>query len=280
LKGCPELVDGAIAYAEGNKAFAIQKLQAARSLNTPAQLKQLAGALRTIGEASPTDAGRPLIEVAALLSTEQSTASAATLPNNPYSPPGAGASASPPSPPVATAVQRAPDRSDIAERLALYALTAREDPARRVGETVDIASAQGVPCEVGGSPAVCYRRKQGALMVTDVVASEDCGQRTFLSAADSDTPGFGFLWTLPARAQGVHGASFAVRGWQWLFIAVKSPAKPQVADRGCFVTWSAFQPRLVPTLTSQSFDPKRSQSARQVFADEPALGGMQRRRGD
>lgn len=72
LKGCPELVDGALAYVEGNKPLAVQKLEAARALNTPAQLKQFASALRTIGEAS--DSGQPLVEVAALLSGEGQSA--------------------------------------------------------------------------------------------------------------------------------------------------------------------------------------------------------------
>lgn len=105
-----------------------------------------------------------------------------------------------------------------------------------------------------GMPATCLRRKQGALMVTDVIASEDCGQRLFIAAADSDTAAFGFLWTRPARSRGIHGASFAVQGRQWLFVAVKPVAKPQPTDRGCFVTWSGFQPRLVPGLSNDSDD--------------------------
>jgi hypothetical protein len=155
--------------------------------------------------------------------------------------------------PSAPREQRAGDRRSIAERLALYALTAREDPARRFAETVETADAQGVPCQVSGSPATCLRRKQGPMTVTDVVASDECGGRVFLSATDSDTPTFGLLWTLPARP-GIHGATFSVKGGQWLFVVVEPAAKPQAADRGCFVTWSGFQPRLVPGMSTDAED--------------------------
>ena len=93
------------------------------------------------------------------------------------------------------------------------------------------------------------------MIITDVVASEECGSRAFLVASESDTPAFGYLWMLPARAAGIHGAHFAVRGGQWVFVGVKPPTKPQPTDRACFVTWSGFVPRLVPGSSNGTSDP-------------------------
>jgi len=248
LKGCPEIVEGAVAYAGGDKPGAMVKLNEARAKNTPEQLAKFAEALREV--ANTTDAAKPLAEVASILTTPlesvpaaAETQGSASVKATPEQPP-ASHSAS-----VATQSEHSGDRRSIAERLALYALTAREDPARRFAETVEVSDAPGVPCQVAGSPALCLRRKQGPMTVTDAVAAEECGTRVFLSAADSDTPAFGLLWTLPTRP-GVHGATFSLKGGQWLFVAVKPPAKPQATDRNCFLTWSGFQPRLVPALTS------------------------------
>jgi len=243
LKGCPELVDGAIAYAEGDKPLALQKLDRARALNTPAQLKQFAVALRTVGEASP-EAGKPLIEVAALLSGEATVRTDVLAPFVPAeAPKSSPATVSPEAArPVATNdVQRL-----NTQQLTLYALTARTDPMR-IEENTVWSTAAGVECQVGQSPALCVAPKRGPMIVTDVVTSEECSQRVYLAAADSDTPAFGLQSLLPARSAGIHGGSFFVAGWQWLFVAIKRPAKPQPNDQDCFVTWGGFRPRLIPT---------------------------------
>jgi len=253
LKGCPELVDGTIAYAEGNKALATQKLEAARSLNTPAQLKQFAVALRAIGEASP-DMGQPLVEVAALLTAEPRGAKIDVVATAAPAAP-AGAAAPTASTPPAAPPPDAERRRARSEEYLLLALTAPNDPMRQVTETVLVADAPAANCQIGASPATCARRRQGPVIITDVVASEECGSRVFLVAAESDTPAFGYVWMLPARTQGVHGGHFAVRGGQWVFVGVKPPSKPQAADRACFVTWSGFVPRLVPGSSKATSDP-------------------------
>jgi hypothetical protein len=245
LKGCPELVDGAIAYVEGDKAGATRKLKGARALNTPEQLKQFAAALRTIGDES--DSGKPLVEVAALLSGEvhaTASISAGALTAEPAEArqSASGALAKPEAEEPAEA-QRGPTPG----QLALFALTAEHDPMRLVAESVPVSDVPGADCQIAGQPATCLRRRQGPVVVTDVVASDECASRVFLLAADSDTPAFGFLWMLPARLPGIHGAQFAVGGGQWLFVGVRPAAKPQPSDRACFVTWSGFRPRLIPS---------------------------------
>lgn len=139
LKGCPEPVDGAIAYVEGNKSLAKQKIAAARALNTPAQLKQFASALKTIGEAS--DSGKPLVEVAALLSGEEadakiivSDASSAAAPTQPV----ARAPASSNDPTAAASPGPADNgrRRSRPDEYLLLALTAPNDPMRQMTETV------------------------------------------------------------------------------------------------------------------------------------------------
>lgn len=240
LKGCPELVDGAVAYLEGDKARAARKLRRAGALNSPEQLQQFAGALRRLGAAS--DAGKPLVEVAALLAEQQPVTPTPVV----VAPAPVAAATTAPTIVVSPPIAERP-RGPTPEQLALLALTAQDDPMRLVTESVGLASPTGMECEVAGSPAVCIRRKQGPLVVTDVVASEECAGRALLVAADTDTPAFGLLWALPARAPGVQGGRFAVGGGQWLFVAVKAPSKPQASDRGCFLTWSGFRPRFVPS---------------------------------
>ena len=251
LKGCPELVDGTVAYAEGDKPLALTKLERARSLNTPAQMKQFADAVRIVGEASPGDVGRPLLEVATLLSgaTEvRADVPAPLVPENPYKPASATpSSASREQPPGALDARR-----PSLDQFALYALTARTDPQRLVSETVWTADAPGIECQIAEGPGKCVQSRQGPLIVTDVVASGDCAQRVFLVATDSDSLAFGFSWLVPARADGIHGGNFFVAGYQWLFVAIKPPLKPQATDRGCFVTFSGFRPRLVPALAREA----------------------------
>lgn len=254
LKGCPELVEGAVAYAEGHQRLAQQKLASAKQQNSPEDLARLAAALREV--ASRTEAARPLAEVAAILTSDEPSPPPSE-PSAPSPPPEVAPSAL-----LASPIQPLPPRSSpteerkaIAERLALYALTAREDPTRRVTETIELADAPGTACQVAGSEAICLRRQKGPFVVTDVVTSEECGWRVSLAVSDSDAPAplFGFSWVVPARAQGVHGASFALRGGQWLYVAIKS-AKPSPTDRACFVTWSGYRPRLVPSLAGELDD--------------------------
>lgn len=235
LKGCSDLVDGAIAYTEGDKARGTEKLNSARAQNTPEQLRKFAASLHAI--ASATESARPLDEVATILAGGASTAIA--QPAVVVDPKRESEAA------AATSV--ADEKRATAQRLAIYALTAHDDPSRRTTETVELSVSPGLPCQIAGSPALCGRRKQGPVTVTDVVASEECGQRAFLVAADSDTPSFGLVWMLPARTQGIHGANFTVKGGDWLFVAMKSaPKQTGAAERGCFLTWSGFQPRLAP----------------------------------
>lgn len=248
LKGCPELVDGAIAYAEGNKPAAIAKIETARSLNTPAQLQAFAAELRSIGETTPE--AKPLIEVADLLvgtSVDTKTTAAVTTPVEPKA---IREVKEPSTQPVASSETGATleeARRLSPEQLALYALAARSDPMRLLTETVPTENAAGAACQIAGSEGLCIRGRQGPVVVTDVLVSEECGARVYLLAADSDTPAFGFLWTLPARAEGIHGGNFSVAGGQWLFIGVKPAPKSKSGDRGCFLTWSGFKPRLIPS---------------------------------
>ena len=252
LKGCPELVEGAIAYAEGDKPLALKKLERARALNTPEQLQKFAVALRTVGEASP-EAGKPLLEVAALLSSEAEVRADVPTPLVPPAPHALPPTAARPA--LATQIQ-APEIDDARrpslEQLTLHALSARSDPMRLMSETVWTEEAIGVECKIGGTSATCVQPKQGPIIVTDIVASEECAQRVFLVTADSDTPAFGLHWLVPARAAGAHGSNLFVAGWQWLFVAIKPSIKPQPSDRGCFVTWAGFKPRLVPAVGRES----------------------------
>jgi hypothetical protein len=245
LKGCPELVDGALAYAEGDKALGTQKLEAARALNSPAQLKQFAEALRVIGKSGP-EAAAPLVSVADILAPPSGVATASIVVSDPV-PTTATALPSPTSAPVPGEIsEHRGANADYNVQLTMLALAAPVDPLRLFTSTLTVLPAE-TNCEVAGAPATCSRRQEGPLIVTDVVASPACGERAFLLSAFSDTTGFGHAWVVPASMTGIHGARFMVKGGEWLHVGARPADKPSTAKGDCFVTWSGFRPRLVPT---------------------------------
>jgi hypothetical protein len=246
LKGCPELVEGAIAYADGNKALGMQKLEAARALNTPEQLKPFAEALRTIGKTGP-DAAAPLVTVADILVPPMTAAVAApALASGPAT---TASTASAARPSASRADEEEPGlpaaRNDPYLQPILLALTASTDLLRLFTKTATVKPGE-INCEVSGDPATCGRQQEGPVVITDVVASPGCGDRAYLINAFSDTTGFGHAWVVPASTPGIHGARLVVKAGEWLHIGARPVEKAAVAKGACFVTWSGFRPRLVP----------------------------------
>jgi hypothetical protein len=243
LKGCPELVDGAIAFAEGNKALGMQKLEAARSLNTPEQLKPFAAALRALGENGP-EAAAPLVTVADLLVPPTNTVTTIVVVSDPVPTTAvADAPLGPNARPALGAVVEG--RADQNVQLTVLALTAPVDPLRLFTKSVTVTAGE-INCDISGDPATCSRRQEGPIIVTDVVASAGCADRAFLLSAFADTTGFGNTWVVPASMPGIHGARLVVKGGEWLHVGARPAEKASTAKGACFVTWSGFRPRLVP----------------------------------
>jgi hypothetical protein len=248
LKGCPELVDGTIAYAEGDKALAMQKLEEARALNTPEQLKPFAEALRSLGKTGP-GAAAPLVAVADLLVPATSSSMAGS----------AVASAPIPTERTVATAQRGtpqaaepepilpttPKNGDPNAQLIMLALTAPIDPLRMITKTVTIKGTEG-NCDVVGDSSTCERQQEGPVIVTDVVASAGCGDRAFLLASLSDSTSLGQAWVVPAVTTGIDGARLVVKPGEWLHVGARRADKTSTAKGACFVTWSWYRPRLVP----------------------------------
>jgi hypothetical protein len=251
LKGCPELVDGAIAFAEGNKALGRQKLEAARSLNSPEQLKPFAAALRALGENGP-EAAASLVTVADILVPPTSTVTATVVVSDPVPTTVAvGAPLGPNAPPALGAiVEGRGSNTDQNVQLTVLALTAPVDPLRLFTKTVTVTAGE-INCDISGDPATCTRRQEGPIIVTDVVASAGCADRAFLLSAFADTTGFGNAWVVPASMPGIHGARLVVKGGEWLHVGARPAEKASTAKGACFVTWSGFRPRLVPSVQKE-----------------------------
>jgi len=249
LRGCPELVDGAIAYAEGDKNGALEKLEAARKANTPAQLQQFAGALKSLGSLSP-EAAAPLLDVAEILSPSARTSVATSAAVRVvFSTEGVAQHANPLETGEAVDVGKVGEPAEgsagvTATEPALLALSASVDPMRLVTETM-MVEGDTPNCHLLGVPAMCSKRREGPLVVTDIVASSACKDRVFLMATSSDSPGFGYLWIVPSQYPGIHAARFATRGGEWLFVGARAAEKPSGTEAPCFVTWAGFRPRFV-----------------------------------
>ncbi len=245
LKGCPELVEGAMAYAEGDEALALRKLEIARAKNTPEQLKPFSEALRHIAKTGP-DAAAPLARVADALLPPADAAHAPVVVSAPVAniaPRATVPRATSSAPGALTDRSLAP--SDAALQLTFMALTASVDPMRLFTTTVPITPA-ALNCEIAGDPATCSKRQEGPIVVTDIVASPSCADRAFVLASYSDTTGFGHIWVAPAGSPGIHGARLVVRGGEWLYVGARPDDKPSKTKPTCYVTWSGFRPRLVP----------------------------------
>lgn len=77
IKGCGDLVDGALLYAQGDKQGALHKIELAKQQNSPAELRQFGEALRQAAMLPGAESvAQPLNEVADLLGAAGSPAEA------------------------------------------------------------------------------------------------------------------------------------------------------------------------------------------------------------
>lgn len=70
VKGCPEIADGVIAYADGKDADAEAKLRSAAALNSPEQLRQFTKVLEPLIDAADEDLAKKLRPALAILKGE------------------------------------------------------------------------------------------------------------------------------------------------------------------------------------------------------------------
>ncbi len=253
IKGCGELVDGVLLYAQGDKPGAMQKVELARRENSPAELRRFGEALR--GAAALPGAAsiaQSLNELADLLGAEGGQvaaqgASPAVAMQAGSALAAAGKASVTPTDAAVTIVERPREREDAVSR----ALSASSDPNRIVSESYDLSALEGrTSCKVAGVDAVCFMGREGPLLVTDVIGATACPERLFIGATESDTPLLGFHWLFETRTTAVTGARFVVRGGEWLQFAIIPGKKGLSGSAECQISWSGFRPWVVPGMTA------------------------------
>jgi hypothetical protein len=252
IKGCGELVDGVLLYVQGDKPGAMQKLTVVKQENTPADLERFGKALRATAEMpGASGVAGPLNQVADLLDStgKQAAPAEGVVGVAVLAPPSAPARSDVPTPTSATLtiIDKPREHDDLAAR----ALSASADANRIVSESYGLSAKEGrVPCKVAGLDAICFKGREGPLLVTDVIGASACTDRLFIGATESDTPDFGFHWSFEARATAVTGARFAVRGGEWLYFAIVPGKKGLSESAECQIAWSGFRPWIVPGMTA------------------------------
>jgi hypothetical protein len=252
IKGCGELVDGVLLYVQGDKPGATRKLLQVKQQNTPADLERFGKALRETAEVPGASAvAGSLNQVADLLDSNGRPVAPTDAVGGVDTPaPGAAAArsvAAVPTGATLTILDRPRDRDDLAAR----ALSASADANRIVSESYGLTAKEGrVPCKVAGLDAICFKGREGPVLVTDVIGTSACSDRLFIGATESDTPDLGFHWSFEARATAITGARFAVRGGQWLYFAIVPGKKGLSESPECQIAWSGFRPWIVPGMTS------------------------------
>jgi hypothetical protein len=250
LKGCPEVVDEIVLYIEGDEPAAMAKLKAGAKQNSPEDIRRFSEVLlRSSGIPGAAQFAGPITQITKVLMTETALENSVSVRDRAQTSPVRG-TAKADSPLVATTVSSVttahagPSRSD----LALYALTAPVDPTRTETESVSFAAVTlPTPCVVAGVPGLCVSRREGPLVVTDLLSLSGCPGRLFVGAALSDDGGRGLRWFAEASASGLTGARLFVAGGEWLQVILVPSPKADQQDTRCAVTWSGFRPRMVPS---------------------------------
>jgi hypothetical protein len=266
LKGCPELVDGMLLYAQGDEVSGQRKLREGIAQNSPEDVKRYAKTLLELsGLPGAKEFAGPVVEVASFLASQadaagppEATPAAVAVAANVASSQQpdryalheanrtrSTTKAEPQEPlefdaPVSATAQR--DRSEVL----LYSINAASDPTRMITDSSSPATALvAIPCMIGDLAAKCVKLKAGPLVVTDVVALTGCPDSLFMGSGP-ETGSNGLRWLIEAQPTAVTGARLLVRGNEWLYAAVRPKGKEYSRDPRCVVTWSAFLPRLVP----------------------------------
>jgi hypothetical protein len=114
-------------------------------------------------------------------------------------------------------------------------------------ESVSFAAENLAECHIAGAPALCGPRKEGPIVVTDVLTLAGCPARMFIGSSISDNAQMGLRWVAEANAHGLTGARLFVAGGEWLQVAMALDGKADRRDPRCVLTWAGYRPRLVPT---------------------------------
>lgn len=244
LKGCPEVVDGVVAYLNGDKQLAEEKLRKGAAQNSPEEMRAFAELLRGVSSVpGASDYAKPIDEIALLLTGEARASTSVQLPPPVLAQP-VGSELPKDAPPEPSA----PSRETIAAVLALHALSAGVDPNRARTETVSLSQAGDVnTCDIAGTVGQCSPRRQGPLFVTDVASQTGCPGRIFVGAVVPGRGSMNLTWFVEALPNAMTGARLFVDSGEWLVVVFVPAPKMDPKDPRCSVTWSGFRPKAIPS---------------------------------
>jgi hypothetical protein len=240
------MTDAVIAYLEGDTKQGLSKLSEAAAKNSPQKVKDFAERLKMLADLPGADgfsvqinelsmallAGNQEVQVASA-STAVSTAAT----NEPTTPtPSGGAPA------------KDDERRAIMDRAVMLALSAPVDFSRNLTMTSTVLGfgSGSFPCQSWGFTGVCIELDEGPIVVTNVIAARDCPDKLFIGTRASGVNNNWFTWIVEATPTGVQGTALNVAPAESLYLMQVASKKELSTDPRCAVTWSRYQPRLVP----------------------------------
>jgi hypothetical protein len=255
LRGCPELVDAAILYIEGDQAGAAGKVRKAKAANKSEDIRKFAEALKQVANTPGLgDYAQPLGELATLLADESAA-------NNDLAAPAESKAAAGPDDRRPGAIAGvATGANPYLSEAAAPEKPAASKPVKRSTESFTAGeSVEGQTCNVAGKRAICFSRSRGPFVVTDAVALPECPHRTLIGAGKGG-PTVGAIemaWVVEATHPGVTGGSFWVAPDRPVYVVVilsdSRHADPD--DPRCVVTWAAYRRPEWPRWRVGSADP-------------------------
>ncbi len=232
LRGCSEMTDGVLAYIDGDKATAEEKIKHGAAKNAPDQVREFAGKLRALkGLPGVDDYLKPLFEVADLLAPEEK---------------GAHPRAKATTQASAVAVERLLDeRGPGTEEERRAPSTVVELPTNLAGTSVPAMDTRSRKClpyaestwESPFSTGRCVTIANGPGLLTDVQTTGACHDLLAIGAGDPQDPAW-VLISEPSTPLSIHGAKYLIGDSQSIFI-VQQGANVDALSHGleCSISW-------------------------------------------
>lgn len=230
LKGCDEITDGVLLWADGKKEEARTKLRAGIAKNSTTRVRKYAANLKIVASMPGiSDYSAPIIEVCDLLADETGgplTAEEEKTAEKPSAKPA----------------------KEKSEGDVTAARDTAKDHALRTSTAVPFANSQAYSCQPFSSlaspvgPASCLRVSEGPLIITDIHVSAGCPNDMFFLVGKIPKPRWFVL--APPGGTSLHGARLLVNADESVIVGVRAGSADQELkkDVACSVTWAAVEP--------------------------------------
>lgn len=237
LKGCDEITEGVLLYAEGKKDEAREKLRAGVAKNSSTRVRRYAANLKIVASLPGiSDYAEPIREVCDLLADE----TGGPLTNDEEK--------SAQAEPAGKEKSKSSSKSKHSDDDSDASMNTAKDHGLRTGTVVPVAAATGYTCspfasvESTSGSANCVRVSTGPLIVTDVHVGAGCSNDVFILAGKETKP----RWFLiaPTGGMSVHGARFVVKPDEPVIVGVRTSNAEDALKKTaeCSLTWAAVEP--------------------------------------